>query len=165
MTKLDWSRAGVQSADPARVQRVADFVEPDQVETIVPWTPAEAAALQAMHERDVRIAEKKRAAKFVALKAARKRKRATEKVKRAAEAEEQKLAVARASAREERLKELEIREAAKMARKPSPQQLATQEAKEKRLAATEQRRVAALRREREPLRQLWREKLLKPPEV
>ena len=84
---------------------------------------------------------------------------------RAAEAEEQKLAVARALAREERLKELEIREAAKMARKPSPQQLATQEAKEKRLAATEQRRVAALRREREPLRQQWREKLLKPPEA
>lgn len=31
MSKLDWSKAGIYEPDPARAQRVDDFVEPDRV--------------------------------------------------------------------------------------------------------------------------------------
>ena len=42
MAKLDWDRASMREADPARVQRSHDFVEPDRVIVSVRnLTPAE----------------------------------------------------------------------------------------------------------------------------
>ena len=67
MTKLDWSRSGLQQSDPARVQRVADFVEPDNmIVSVVPLSPAEiakmnAALIKERKEKAARLAAVKRA--------------------------------------------------------------------------------------------------------
>ena len=168
MSKLDWSRGGAET-DPARVQKVADFVTPDnEIISIRPLTPAEVAKIKATAIKRDRLAAERNAKMLATMRAFQKadqeRKRTARKLKRAKyqEAENLKAEIRAAEARapKEHLNQIAAQEATKLARKQTPEHLAALKMEQERIAAAEQERQEALRRERKSLRQQWREKLL-----
>jgi hypothetical protein len=92
VSKLDWSRAGIAQSDPARVQKVVDFVTPDnEVVSVRPLTRAELAEIKAEEQKRAKLLAARRASKLGAKKAYRKRQQAAENLKRAKKQEAAKL--------------------------------------------------------------------------
>lgn len=163
MTKLDWSRSGLQQSDPARVQRVADFVEPDNViVSVVPLSPAEiakmnAALIKERKENAARLAAVKRAKLQAEKRAQLKRLLAVNKGKKqrlhkVKTADEHRKDGVRKQAAIKVNEENQLKKA---------EHLAKQKAKAERVAEFARERQEALR-DRKTLNREWRAMLLKP---
>lgn len=160
MSKIDWSK-DKREYDPARVQRVDDFVEPDPVIiSVTPLKPKErlslARRLKSAVER-ARATQRKRAKKAANI-AATETQQAASAAKKAKQAERQ---ARREAQRETRQRELAAKIAAEDAWKQSPEYAALKAAEDAHVEACARERRKALQAQREPLRQRWRDQLLK----
>ena len=162
MAGLDWNKASLSTPDPARVQKDTQFLPPDPVTvTVSELTPKE--------KKEIAAVEKRREgfrARIKAAENARRRKRQAarkqEQEKQARQAEAAAInRKKRDELREMRQQELAAKIAAEEARRLSPEYIAAQQAEEAGLAWIEHERRLSLIAEREPLRQRWREQLLK----
>ena len=130
MSKLDWSRVGIVQLDPARVQRVTDFVTSDnEVVPVKPPKQSELIKIKAAAIKSDRRTAARRAKRQAAKQASRERQQAVEvlneeKKRQAARLKVEKQAAAE-RAREKRLDDVATREEAELARQQTPEGLAT----------------------------------------
>lgn len=149
MSKLDWSKAKTRSADPARVQRTNDFVEPDRVTiSVTKLTAKEKKNIARKQSRRGRLSSKLKAALARRPKVSKAQPEPvtiSKEEKRVAK-EARRIAKAQHNARYR--DEAKQREAAMPAKKKSHLQAWTE-------------KVKGLRENRETLRQSWRDQLLR----
>ena len=157
MAKLDWGKASQREADPARAQRVHDFVEPDRV--IVSVTNLTRAERKKIAAEQARLREKARMRKSKAA-AARKAPPAKKSTKE----------IATLLSEEEKRLGSEAKRAAKVAHQQrylakAQRQLAEMSSKLRTHLQAWADKQAGLRDDRVALRQGWRDRLLRDRKV
>lgn len=151
MSKLDWSKAGSYEPDPARVQRVDDFVEPDRIVVSV-------RDLTAREKKKLARQQSRRGKARTKLKAALQRKSQAAKVKLPRREVSEKDKLLAAESRRIAKAEYHQRHIAKTRR-----ELAAAAAKKKSHLEAWVEKQSGLRSDRKTLSQVWRAGMLSSP--